>query len=393
MAEARALAKAEPVVRRVIASRVPVGDVEDLVQATLTRLLASFQRGLPEDPEAYAAVAARNAAASHHRSVARREQVVDSLDLTAPDEADTHLVHDEEAVQLRQVLEGFATGERRLIEAHHIDGEDIATLARRSGRSEMAVRLSLARARAKLRVDYVLAFNKVDLPSTRCRAVLLSLSSGDRRSQHRLEADEHLDRCPTCAALLQSATGQHRPAVGLLALLAWRWKNLSVGRRSLTIGAAASAAVAVVAIATAQRTSPSPQAAPTVTTTVAPTAARPSGRVRTADRPLGSTYAALETAIGEAVDGTAVPVLAVPGDEGFWIAADDGGRLWLQITGMSGESPIAVTPHATVTFHGRVVAHDERFAGAAGLGPGADTDSLTSVGHHLEVAYADLKID
>lgn len=392
-----AIAEVEPVVRRVLAARVPAVDVDDLVQTTLARLLASPQARTADDLEAYAAIAARNAAASHYRATARRRDRSEPvIDLTADESADQRALRSEEEHGVRAALSGLSTDERRLVEAHHVDGDDLRGLARMTGRSEMAVRLTLARARAKLRVDYVLAFNNVSLPTDGCRPVLLALSSGDRRSQQRLGTDAHLAACPACAELVVPATGKRRPAVGALPLLALWWTGLSqAGRRAISFGGA-SIAVAAVAVAIASaRPTPHPEQAstPTTTSVAAPATvpARQPGRVRVDDQPLGATPAALRSAVGRPVTANAAAVLDVPTDEGFWIASDDGGRLWVQLVGPAGESPVTVTTGVQVSFEGTVVGHDSAFADAVGLAAGSSADALTEAGHHLEVAYTALK--
>ncbi|MCW2621153.1 MAG: rsbT, partial [Frankiales bacterium] len=55
--------------------------------------------------------------------------------------------------------------------------------------------------RARLRVEYLLALERVDPPSERCRPVLLAVSSGDRRRQREVDADRHLFECGLCAGL------------------------------------------------------------------------------------------------------------------------------------------------------------------------------------------------
>lgn len=100
-------------------------------------------------------------------------------------------------------LERLDDDDRALLLAHKVDGDALDKLAAKSGTSTTAVAMRLARARAVLRVAYVLALRHVVLPSPRCRAVLLSLSAADRRRQHALGAAAHLRACPTCAALSQ----------------------------------------------------------------------------------------------------------------------------------------------------------------------------------------------
>lgn len=76
----------------------------------------------------------------------------------------------------------------------------------------------LARARAKLRVNYLLAIRAIDLPTDRCQAVLNALSAGDRRRQRALDAGGHLLDCKVCAALSNPLTERRRTLAGFLPL-------------------------------------------------------------------------------------------------------------------------------------------------------------------------------
>ncbi len=53
------------------------------------------------------------------------------------------------------------------------------------------------------------------------------------------------------------------------------------------------------------------------------------------------------------VTGTAVQVLSVPADEGFWVGTSDEQRSWVQLTGEEGESPYQVQEGDLVDFEGR----------------------------------------
>ena len=59
----------------------------------------------------------------------------------------------------------------------------------------------MSRTRAKLRLEYLLAFRHLELPTPQCRSVLLAISAGDRRRQREFNAAQHLLDCGTCAAL------------------------------------------------------------------------------------------------------------------------------------------------------------------------------------------------
>lgn len=408
-AGAQRLVVIEPIVRRVIRGRVPDAAVDDLVQETLVRLSGPATHLTADELQGYAVVSARNAAASFHRTTGRHRRLQAGLvDLTQPDGPDAQALRNEEAETVRRALAAMDPADRDLLEAHHVDDTAIPTIARQTGRSEMATRLRLSRARARLRVDYTLAREGTDLPTNRCRAVLVALSSGDRRAQARLDADAHVESCPACAPLVAPATGQYRPAIGFLPAIAFWWKGLSsTARRALSVGSAASVATVVVVVAlVVPADEPAPEvAAPTTTapatttttTTTTPTTAATTpppvpGRVRVPDGPLPSSPTEMAGATGQTVEARSVPVLAVPVDEGFWIEADDGGRIWVQLVGRSDESPIEIEAGAPVTFTGRVVGHGSPFAGSVGLAPEQGADELTTQAHHLEVATDAIRI-
>lgn len=422
----------EPVVRRVIRGRVPEGAVDDLVQETLVRLSRAAETMTADELQAYAAVSARNAAASYHRTTGRHRRLeVGMVDLTQPEGPDSIVLDREEAETMQRVLASMDAEDRALLEAHHVDDRSVATIARGAGRSEMAVRLHLSRARTRLRVDYTLARWRADLPTDRCRPVLLAISSGDRRAQERLAAHDHIDHCEACSELIASATGKDRPAIGLLAFLGWWWKDLSrAGRVALSFGSAVAVTGAVAAATvgavrhdpqdvaagpattegrtattaisgtsatsgapgtTALATTSGPTSTSTVTTVTTAPPSGPTGQVRVPGGPLPSSASGLAGAVGQTVTAKGARVLSVPSDEGFWVGSDDGGRVWVQLVATQGESPVAIEPGATVTFRGQVVAHGPDLAALLGVSPAEGGGELTAQGHHLDVALSSIR--
>ena len=83
--------------------------------------------------------------------------------------------------------------------AHEVDGQDTLTIAAGRGSTPGAVAARLSRARASLRVEYLLVAEHLEPPTDRCRPVLRALSSGDRRRQRELDVSGHLLGCSTCA--------------------------------------------------------------------------------------------------------------------------------------------------------------------------------------------------
>ena len=82
-----------------------------------------------------------------------------------------------------------------------MSGQDTRSLAEELGSTAGAVAAQLNRTRARLRVEYLLALERAEPPTDRCRPVLLALSSGDRRRQREVDAGRHLLECDLCARL------------------------------------------------------------------------------------------------------------------------------------------------------------------------------------------------
>jgi serine/threonine-protein kinase RsbT len=202
-----------PMVRRIIGARVHDGPTaEDLVQETLTRVLAAAPRVEPGMLESYAIVTARNVVASlwRERDRQRRNQhrVLDVL----PDEAhDDGLVAREEQAAVVEALSRLSERERETLLAHEVSGQDTRSLAGELGSTAGAVAAQLNRTRARLRVEYLLALDHAEPLGDRCRPVLLALSSGDRRRQREVDAARHLLECSLCARLSEPLLERGQP--------------------------------------------------------------------------------------------------------------------------------------------------------------------------------------
>lgn len=117
------------------------------------------------------------------------------------------------------------------------------------------------------------------------------------------------------------------------------------------------------------------------------------GQIRTADgwsvlelAASADGAAALAGVTGQPVTGTAVQVLSVPADEGFWVGTSEAERVWVQLTGEAGESPYQVTEGDSVDFQGTVAAHAAGFAAQVGVDDAEGAAMLDGLGQHLEVA-------
>jgi RNA polymerase sigma factor (sigma-70 family) len=194
-----------PMVRRVVGARVgnhPAA--EDLVQETLVRVLAASARIDPGMLEPYAIVTARNVIASMWRNDDRWQRNQHRVvDLRQPGVPEERLLASEEQSAVAQALTRLSDREREVLLAHEVSGQDTRSLASERGTTAGAVAAQLNRTRARLRVEYLLVLEHAEPPSDRCRPVLLSLSSSDRRRQRELDAAGHLLECGLCARLSQ----------------------------------------------------------------------------------------------------------------------------------------------------------------------------------------------
>ena len=200
------------VVRRALAARTSDPHlIDDLTQDTLLRLARSDRQLTADEQRAYAVVTARNLLTSHFRgqSVRRRHQhrLVERDDAADPEQ---RTIDNEETAALASALTRLDPGERDLLVRHEVTGTDLATLAGEAKVSRGAIAMRLARARANLRLEFLLVFRRLSLPTPHCRPVLLALAAGDRRRQAQLDAIGHVATCLTCEELLGPMTERGR---------------------------------------------------------------------------------------------------------------------------------------------------------------------------------------
>jgi RNA polymerase sigma factor (sigma-70 family) len=202
-----------PAVRRFVRSRVSDhSSAEDLVQETLTRVLAASGRVEREMLETYAIVTARNLVASLWKEQDRhRRNQHRVVDLHPPGSPDENMLRDEERQAVGEALTRLSGKERHLLLAHELSGQDTRSLAEEVGSTAGAVAAQLHRTRARARVEYLLASSKEPPAGDLCRPVLMALSSGDRRRQREVGVSRHLLECNFCAALKTSLMGHNRP--------------------------------------------------------------------------------------------------------------------------------------------------------------------------------------
>jgi RNA polymerase sigma factor (sigma-70 family) len=390
-----------PDVRRVVAARAKAdADIEDITQEALARAWEARWRLDRRTLPGYAIVTARHLVTSQARREALQEKYAARLaDPPLVAAADEDALRGEEHAALTAALRRLQEMEQDVLVQHEVAGRSAADLAGEYGTTPGAVAARLARARARLRVEYVLAFRRITPPTPRCRPVLLALSSGDRRRQRELGASEHLVECSSCAAVSQTLMTRKRSLAGLVPFVGWLWDRLRarVNTPQATAAAVAGTMVTVLVAAVAlvnlpgqaERRSPQGSAAKAAPATPPPTSARSlvvDGTVVLPARLVGdlSRYA------GRPAVASQVRVHSVPADEGFWIGWADQARVWVQLTG-STESPMTVRVGQLVSFAGSVVRHDGNFPDAVGVSAAEGAAQLARQRAHIVVSHARLR--
>jgi anti-sigma regulatory factor (Ser/Thr protein kinase) len=157
-------------------------------------------------------VTSRNVVASHWRERGRQQRNQHRvIDLRPPDAPDEALLAREEQGAVAEALTRLSDRERETLLAHEVSGQDTRSIAEDLGSTAGAVAAQLNRTRARLRVEYLLAVERAEPPTERCRPVLLAISSADRRRQREVDAGRHLLECELCARLSEPLVGRGRP--------------------------------------------------------------------------------------------------------------------------------------------------------------------------------------
>ena len=378
----RALVALAPEIRRVVQARVGDKDtVDDLVQETLARVIEARPRLDDEALAPYAIATARNLANLHHRTQARtRRHAHRLIDLRDPERPEDAALRQEEKRAVALALTKLSERDRSAVVAHELMGKDTAELARDAGSTPGGVAAQLARARARLRVDYVLALRGMQPPTPKCRSVLVALSSGDRRRQAALDAGAHLMECQHCAAVSAPLMHRRRGLAALLPLPAlrratqWTAKQLRTPKGQVTATVAAGATAAAVAFLLTG----SPESSSVLSVGGKPVPARAAAT--------STRYLAKEIRAQNA------PVQSVPSDEGFWLGDGTTNRIWVELAG-TGESPFRVKQGQKVSFTGKVIRHGPDFAGRVGVTATEGAALLARQGQHITVSKAKLRLE
>jgi len=373
--EQELLAAAGPVRRFVSARLRDRHAVDDVVQETLLRVLAARNRLDESSLLPYAVVTARNLVTEMGREHDRhRRHAHRVVDLREPDRPEDVVLRREEQAALAAALDGLPLADRRLLLAHEVDGQDTVSLAQAHGTTPGGVAARLARARARLRVGYVLGLRGVDLPTVR-----------------------HLIGCPACAEASGPLLQRQRALAGL-APWVWAPALLEAARRRAhqrSVQAAATSAVGVAVVAAvlatgvgrspAHRTAPTPQPAQAGASVTQPKPLPPlsvAGRAVDVD-----PDRSLTGYLGRPVRANHALVLSVPADEGFWIGTDFQHRLWVQLQTAT-ESGQHIRAGQRVSFTGTMVANPPSFAASTGVSAAEGAARLTEQAAHVQVPAA-----
>jgi RNA polymerase sigma factor (sigma-70 family) len=385
----------EPVIRRVVAARVTnPSDIDDLVQDSLERLLGAHGRLAPETVLPYGIVTARNVVTSHMRTAARRSTLAPLVaDLREPDRPEDTVLAGEAHTAMETALNRLSPQERADILAYYD-----AIPAPEAGAREAsgALRVRMARVRAKLRLEYLLAFRHAELPTEQCRRVLLAVSAGDTRRQRQLQAGQHLLNCPACATLSEPLS-KRSAALTAFAVPAGLLARLLAKARANPGAAGASAAAGTAAVATAvivgsgvlsgapAPTVHHPSATPVRTVESAPARI---AELSSGGQPI-TTRRTIRAAIGSHVDATGVTVQSVVTRNGMWIGTR-ALRVWVELVGPLKPLDIATGDH--LRFTGIVIGHGSSYAGQAGV-RGQDAALLNREGAHIDVKTTDVQVE
>ena len=375
-------------VRRVLGARLSdPNDVEDLAQETLARVIEARPRITDEGLAAYAVVTARNLASSLGRDEARhRHHAHRLIDLRTPSQPEEETLRREESAAVSAALEKLSPREKFAVIGYEVDGRDTAALGQELGVTPGAVAVQLARARAKLRVDYLLALSKATPPTPLCRPVLVALSAGDRRRQTALDSADHLLHCEHCAALSDPLLQKRRPVPLLIPLTILHRLNGFIGRRLQTPQAQATAAAAGGGVAVASVA----LAASMMLGGNEPVSLE--GRLTTSGKPLPTSASKLENHVGKRVRAHSIPVESVPSDEGFWIGSKEARVFVRLITHGRRESPVQIEAGERVIFTGTLRRHKSGFVGRNDLSPTEGAAELRRSPQHIAVSLSELRI-
>jgi serine/threonine-protein kinase RsbT len=376
----------EPVIRRVVAARANPADVDDLVQDCLERLLVARERLAPEAILPYAVVTARNLVSSHAKSTMRRAAAVPRIaDASEPDRPEDVVLAGEARRAMKVALSRLSRSERKEILAYYNGG---SAPTGEATQSRGALRVRMSRTRAKLRLEYLLAFRHLELPTPQCRSVLLAISAGDRRRQREFNAAQHLLDCGTCAALSEPLDRRSAALTAITIPVGFAGWIVSKIRAHPVHAAVSVTATSAVAATAAVLLVPSPAHAGR------PPAPSPAviSHLSVGGQPVRDTQVqrSIRSMIGDAADASGVNVVLAVTRNGFWVGAAQA-RIWVELVGPL--RPLSIHAGDRVWFAGTVVANPASFSAQAGRTKGGDAALLARQGGHIAVSTSGISVE
>lgn len=413
--------------RRFVASRVrETHHVDDIVQETMLRMLQVAPRLEHDSLSAYAFTVARNLIVAGARSeVTAQRNLPRLVERREPVRPDTAATDAEARRALGAALAKVTPSVRLQLLARDLDRRPLHEVAGESNVSPGVLASQLHRARAKLRVDYLLALRQITLPSATCQKVLVAISAADQRRQTSLQAGQHLAGCPVCSELSLPLVGHDHALAGwapipviALGSVHGHLARLFKAHPRASVAATTAAAVTVAAVAAAavyasHGTADAPtgviagpsqtHTAPTPTNRPSPTASGSSASAGTDGSrlapvpglshrggPVIPDAAHLKQLSGQNIRARDVTVLDVPADEGFWIGQEKA-RVWVNLTG-AGESPVHIRDGQRVSFTGVVTANTPAFLVTDGPAQDKSSETLKAQQFHLKVDASSIKV-
>jgi RNA polymerase sigma factor (sigma-70 family) len=209
--------------RRFVASRgLDAHQIDDVVQETMVRMLEVAPRLEVEALASYAFAVARNLITSGVRSESTaRRNLPRLLDRHEPSRPDVVATDAEARRALGAALAKLSPTVRDQLLSRDLDRRPLHEVAAESNVSSGVLASQLHRTRARLRVDYLLALRKVDLPTATCEKVLVAISAADHRRQASLRAGAHLDTCAVCSELSPPLLSRDPALAGWAPLPCW----------------------------------------------------------------------------------------------------------------------------------------------------------------------------
>ena len=290
---------------------------------------------------------------------------------------------------MRAALSDLAAADRQLL-LDHAEGLSTSDLAAATDSTPGAIATRLSRTRARLRLDYLLALRRVDLPTANCRSVLLAVSASDQRRQHALNAAKHLASCATCVDLVPPLSERKSALAGigaapLIALGGFEGRFARLARNGTAQAVAGVTAVAVVAGAYAitrdSRTQPAAiPARPAAAATSTPARVRTVAGINLMPVPGAHLTKAL---VGQRVIVQGMVVQSVVSHPGFWIGTASN-RLYVHLDNIDLiKKPILAGHH--VSFVAVLRLNPANYASSDGVDALGGAGLLTDEGVHLSV--------